>query len=89
MYQRSYFFTVHHLLEVSEDVHIEDIDRQVVLHAHCCCCDVHHLQTACYYLFVCDVMELCCGRVFLRICCLDAVNACALQHYICLYLDAT
>ena len=34
------------VLEITDNVHVEDIDGEVVLAAHCCGCDVHYLEAA-------------------------------------------
>lgn len=44
--KRADVLTVHHATQVAQDVHIEDVDGQVVLHTHGCGCNVHDLQTA-------------------------------------------
>ena len=44
MHQSTDFLTCDNLLEVAEDIHVEYIDREVVLHAHCGSCDVHNLE---------------------------------------------
>ena len=87
MYQCADFVALHNLLQVAYDVHVEHVDRQVVLLAHCGGCEVHHLQTACVDFVVSDVGELRSCRVLLGIGCVDAVDACALQHHVCLNLD--
>ena len=34
MHKRADFFTFHHATQIANDVHVEDIDRQVVVVAH-------------------------------------------------------
>src|SRR5574344_922958 len=87
MHQRSDVLSVHHLLEVAHDVHVEHIDRQVVLLAHCSGGKVHHLQSASVNLIVCDVAELCCCRVFLRVGCIYTIHTGSLKHHVGLNLD--
>ena len=41
MYECANLLASHNLLKVTYDVHVEHIDWQVVLAAHCCGCDVH------------------------------------------------
>ena len=40
--QRAYLFAVHHALEVAHHIHVEYIDRQIVLLAHRGGGEVHH-----------------------------------------------
>ena len=46
VYQRTYLLTLHYFHQVAHDVHIEDIDGQVVVLAHADGREVHHLQAA-------------------------------------------
>ena len=46
MYERADFLTIHNLLEVALLVHIEDVDRQVVVLAHADGGQVHDAQAA-------------------------------------------
>src|SRR5574344_883332 len=89
MHQRSDVLSVHHLLEVAHDVHIEHIDRQVVLLAHCSGGKVHYLQSASVNLIVCDVAELCCCGGFLRVGCIYTIHTGSIKLHVCLNLDTS
>ena len=86
--ERSDVFAVHDLLEVADDVHVEDVDGEVVLLAHRCGGEVHDFQSAGVDLVVGDVGELCGGRIFLGVGGVDAVDAGAFEHDVGLNLDA-
>ena len=73
-------FAVDDFAQVAILVHIEDIDGQVVVLAHADGGEVHHFQTAAEHFFVSDFVELHGGRVFLRVCRVDTVDASTLQH---------
>ena len=55
MNQRADLLAVHHLLQITHHIHVEDIDRQVVVLTHADGCQVHHLQTTCQHLLVGDL----------------------------------
>ena len=88
MHKRSDRLAVHNLLQIAHNVHVEYVDGEVVLLAHCCGCEIHHFQSASINLVVCDVAELGCGWVFLWVGCVDAVNACTLEHNVGFNLNA-
>ena len=88
MNKSSDVFAVYNLFEVANDVHVEDIDWQIVLLAHCGCREVHNLQALVVDFIVGDVVELGSRRVFFWVGCLNAVSASSLQHHVCLNLDA-
>jgi len=81
-------FAFHHLLEVAHNVHVEDVDGEVVLLAHGGGGEVHHLESAGVDLVVGDLGELGGGGVLLGVGGVDAVDAGALEHHIGLNLDA-
>ena len=70
--QSAYFLAIDNLFEVAHNIHVEDIDGQVVVVAHTDGAEVHHLQIACQHLVVGDVCELRCRRVFLGVSGIDA-----------------
>ena len=80
MHQRSYFFALHHFLQIAYGVHVKDNNGQVVLLAHAGSCKVHDFQTAFQHFVVGNVVELLGRRVFFRIGGIDAVNACPFQQ---------
>ena len=77
------------LLEVAHDVHVEDVDGEVVLHAHGGGGDVHYLQPLGNDILIGDVLELGGGGVLLGVGGVDAVHTGSLQHHVGLYLYAT
>ena len=81
-------FALHHLLEVTHDVHVEDVDGEVVLLAHGGGGEVHHLESAGVDLVVGDLGELGGGGVLLGVGGVDAVDAGALEHHVGLNFDA-
>ena len=68
VYQGADVFALDDFLEVTHDVHIEDVDGKVVLHAHGCCGNVHYLEALGNDILVGDVLELGGGRVLLGVC---------------------
>lgn len=86
--ERSDVFAVHDLLEVADDVHVEDVDGEVVLLAHRRGGEVHDFQSAGVDLVVGDVGELRGGRIFLGVGGVDAVDAGAFEHDVGFNLDA-
>lgn len=74
MYESSYLLAVHHLLQVAHYIHVEYIDRQVVLLAHGSGSEVHHLQALGIDLIVSDVLKLGGGRILLWIGSIDAIT---------------
>ena len=89
MHESTDFFTFDYLLEVAEDVHIEDVDRKVILHTHGSGSDVHHFESLCYYLLIGDVMILGSGRILLWVCSIYSIDTCALEHYVGFYFYST
>ena len=79
----------HDLLKVAYDIHIEDINRKVVLLAHSGGGEIHHLQALCVDFVVGNLTKLRGSWVFLRIGGLDAVYSGSLEHHVGLDLDAT
>ena len=67
MHQCADVLALHHPFQVSHDVHIEDIDGQVVFPAHADGGEIHHLQAAFQHLLVGDFGKLAGGGVFLRV----------------------
>ena len=86
MHQCTDRLTIHNLLKVANNVHVEHVDRQVVLLAHCCCCEVHNLKATSINLVVCYVGKLGCCWVLLWVGCIDTVNTCTLKHNVSLDL---
>ena len=58
MHERTDFLTIHDLFKVAFLVHIEDIDRQMVVLAHTDSSEIHDTQAAVEHLLVADVLEL-------------------------------
>ena len=58
MHQCAYLFALDYLLQITQNIHVEHIDGQVILHAHGSGSDIHHLQTALDDLLIGDVVEL-------------------------------
>ena len=54
VYECADVFAVHDFFEVAHDVHVEDVDRKVVLFAHCCGSEVHDLEPFVVDFVVCD-----------------------------------
>ena len=52
MHQCAYIFAAHNAFEITHNIHIKDIDGEVVLFTHCCCGEVHNLQSTCINLVV-------------------------------------
>ena len=88
MNECSNLLAVHHTFKVANDVHVEYIDGQVVLFAHCGCGEVHYLEAAADNLVVADVVEFYGCGVFLGVGCVDAIHAGSFEHYVSLNLDA-
>lgn len=55
MHQRADIFALHHLFQVAVDVHVEDINGQVVLFAHGGGGEVHDLEPLVIDLIVSDI----------------------------------
>ena len=89
MHESTYRLTFHHLFQVAHHIHVEHIDRQVVVVAHHDSREIHHLQSPGKYLFVCYIVELHCRGVFLRVGSIDAIYPRAFQHHIGFYLHAS
>ena len=87
--QRADVLSVHNPLQVTNDIHVEHVYRQVVFLAHAGCCKIHYFQTALQYLIVGDIVKFRSSGVFFRISCINAVHACSFQHHIGFYLDTT
>ena len=75
MHKCAYVFSFYNLLEVTHDIHVEDVYWQVVLHTHCRSCDIHHLKALGYHVSVSDVVKLRGSRVFLRVGGIDTIYA--------------
>ncbi len=88
MHQGAYFFALHDALEVSDGVHVEDDDGEVVLLAHAGGGEVHDLEAAAQHFVVGDVGELGGCGVFLGVGGVDAVDAGAFEHDVGFDLDA-
>ena len=80
MYKGTYLLSLHYTLEVAADVHVENVDGQVILFAHRGGREIHHLKSAGVDFVVGDVVELGGSGVFLRVGGVDAVNAGAFEH---------
>ena len=89
VYQCAYFLALHDTLEVARNVHVEDIDGKVVLHAHGRGGDVHDLQSLGNDLLVGDVVVLGGTGVLLGVSGIDAIYAGTLEHDVGLYLNAS
>ena len=82
MDKRSNLLAFHDALQVAYDIHVEDIDGQVVVLAHADSGQVHHLQIAGQHLGIGDVGELrCCGILF-WVGSIDAIHARTFKHYV-------
>lgn len=77
------------LLEITNDIHVEHINRQVVLHAHGRSCDVHNLQALGNDILIGDILELGGSRILLWVSGIDTIHTSALEHNVGLYLYAT
>ena len=80
MHQCPYFLACHHLLQVAHNIHVEDIDRKVIVLTHADGGEVHHLQATGEDFLVGNLRELSGCGVFLRISSIDAIHTGALQH---------
>jgi hypothetical protein len=65
VYECTNLLTFHHLLQVTYYIHIEYVDRKVVLLAHGSSREVHHLQALGVDFIIGDVLELGSGRILL------------------------
>ena len=82
MDKRSNLLAFHDALQVAYDIHVEDIDGQIVILAHADSGQVHHLQIAGQHLGIGDVGELrCCGILF-WVGSIDAIDAGALDEQV-------
>ena len=88
MYERANLLAVHHFLQITHNIHIKHIDRQVVVLTHADGCQVHHLQATRQYLLICDLLELRSRRILLWISGIDTIHTGTFQHHVGLDLDA-
>ena len=58
MNQRSDVLSVHHALQVSNLVHVENIDGQIVIVTHHNSREIHYFQVALEHFSIADVAEL-------------------------------
>ena len=79
---------LHHLLEVTYDIHIEYVDGEIVLLAHGGSSEVHYLKTTGVNLIVGNLAEFGGSGVLLGVGGVDTVNAGTLQHHVGLNLNA-
>ena len=89
MHEGADFLACHHLLEVAYDVHVEDIDGQIIVLTHADGGEVHHLQTSREDFLVGNIRELGGSGVFLRVSCIDTIHTGALQHDVGFNFNAT
>ena len=78
-----------HALEVAHHIHVEYIDRQIVLLAHRGGGEVHHAQVAGINLVEGDVVKLGGCGVLLGVGGVDAVHTRAFEHHVGFHLDAS
>ena len=89
VHQGANLIASHYFLQVTHNIHVEDIDRQIIVLTHTDSGEVHHLQPASQHLFISNVRELCSCGVFLGVSGIDTIHTCSLQHHVGLNLDAT
>ena len=88
MDERADLLAVHHLLQITHHIHVENIDRQIVVLTHTDGGQVHYLQTTCQHLLIGDLIKLRRRGILLRVGCIDTIHTRALQHHVGLDLDA-
>ncbi len=72
----------HHSRDIAWLAHIEDDDRQIVVHAQRDCRCVHHFQLPLQHLLVGDAIETSRRRILHRIGRIDTVNFGGLENYV-------
>ena len=88
MNQGAYVFSLHYLLQIAYNIHIEHIDGQIVFLAHGGGGEVHYLESASVNLVVGNLFKLGGGGVFLWVGGVDAIHTGAFQHHICFNFNA-
>ena len=88
MDERADFLAVDDAAQVADDVHIEDVNRQVVVLTHADGREVHHLEVAGEHLGIGDVGELRGGRVFFGVGGVNTIHSRALEHHVGLDFNA-
>ena len=74
MYERTNLLASHHFLQITHDIHVEDIDGQMIVIAHADSSQIHHLQTTCQHLLISNIMELRSRRILLRVSRIDTIR---------------
>ena len=87
MYERTNLLTIHHLLEVTYNIHIEHVDRKVVFLTHGGSSQIHDLQALGVNLIIGNVLELGSCRILLWVGGIDAVYTGTLEHHVSLDFD--
>ena len=82
MHISAYVFSIQYSGEIANGVHVENVDRQVVVLCHGYGAEVHHSQSSTKHFVIAYLVELSCRGVFLRIGCIYAVNTRTFQHYV-------